>query len=137
MGIGTSNPQAKLHVAGNAAQDRDRGGMIKAMIYVDGNVFPASIVRCYNGVTGASTGNCGFTATRTSAGFYDINFGFRVSDRFVSITLQNDPPPLVGGPRNVGANFRFPSNNTIVNVNTFYTGAVQNEQDAAFMLIVY
>lgn len=138
VGIGTFNPQAKLHVAGNAAQDRDKGGMVKAMLYVDGNVLPTKIVRCYNGITGASAGNCGFTVNRISAGYYEINFGFQVSDRFVTITLQNDPPPIIGGPRNVGANFIFPRNSTtLMNVNTFYTGAAQFEQDAAFMIILY
>ncbi len=138
VGIGTFDPQAKLHVAGNAAQDRDKSGMVKAMLYVDGNVFPPSILRCYNGITGASTENCGFTINRTSAGFYEVNFGFQVSDRFISIAVQNDPPPIIGGPRNVEANFRFPAgNNAQIVINTFYTGASQNEQDAAFILIVY
>jgi hypothetical protein len=52
------------------------------MVFINGD---ATILRCYNGQTGSSTGNCGFTATRgglASSGEYIINFGFQVDDRF-------------------------------------------------------
>jgi hypothetical protein len=50
------------------------------------------IARCYNGLTGASGGACGFSIQNLSAEFapsavlYGIDFGFRVDDRFVTVT---------------------------------------------------
>jgi hypothetical protein len=134
---GDGGAQMMLLQNGNIIQNRQNGGMVKAMLYINGNVEPVSILRCYNGITGASTGSCGFTVSRTSPGFYQVGFGFQVTDRFVLVTAQNDPPPVIGGPRNIGANFRFLNGTAFVTVNTFYTGAVQSETDAAFMLIVY
>jgi hypothetical protein len=73
---------------GHITQARDKGGLVKAMIYVD-PFLPAAqyIVRCYNGITNSSTGNCGFSMVRDSEGQYRINFGFQTNDRFFSLTL--------------------------------------------------
>ena len=139
VGIGTTTPRATLDVAGNAVQDRDKGGMVKAMLYVDGTLVSPTIVRCYNGVTGASTGNCGFTVILLSNGSYEIGFGFQVSDRFVSITASLGKPPLVGlSFLNMGSNFSFNSqDNTVLRVHTFYSANADIRHDAVFMLIVY
>jgi len=137
VGIGTTTPQAKLHVAGNAAQDRDKGGMMKAMLSVSSN---GTLERCYNGISGVSTGSCGFTVNRFTDGSYEVNFGFQVSDRFISVTAKPLPPSIFGGvPNNTGANFSFAnSNNTLVYVYTFLSaGNSTDKTDAAFMLIVY
>jgi hypothetical protein len=139
VGIGTTTPRATLDVAGNAVQDRDKGGMVKAMLYVDGTLVNPTILRCYNGVTGASTGNCGFTVILLSNGSYEIGFGFQVSDRFVSITASLGKPPLIGlSFLNMGSNFSFNSqDNTVLRVHTFYSTNADIRHDAAFMLIVY
>ncbi|HZS06444.1 MAG TPA: hypothetical protein VFD58_16515, partial [Blastocatellia bacterium] len=83
-----------INPSGHITQARDKGGMIKAMVFVEGNGF---ISRCYNSQMadgGASlppsgyTG-CGFTVTPNFEGgsaTYNINFGFQVSDRFASVT---------------------------------------------------
>lgn len=137
VGIGTATPQAKLHVAGNAVQDRDKGGMMKAMLSVSSN---GTLERCYNGISGVSTGSCGFTVNRFTDGSYEVNFGFQVSDRFISVTAKPLPPSIIGGvPNNTGANFSFAnSNNTLVYVYTFLSaGNSTGKTDAAFMLIVY
>jgi hypothetical protein len=101
VGIGTTLPNAKLFVqgeasngvgiavTGNASQSRDKGGWAKALLYINQN---GTIARCYNGLTGASTGNCGFSVTRVSSGVYDVNFGFQVDDRFFSLTTFNNLP---------------------------------------------
>ena len=71
-----------LYVEGTATQERVSGGLIKAMVLVNGD---GSIARCFNGYTNVSTNGCGFSvsvvASRTK-----INFGFGVTDRFVSVT---------------------------------------------------
>ncbi len=78
-----------LTADGHTTQTRDKGGFVKAMVYVDDN---QQIARCYNGLTGASGGACGFSIQNLSADFgpgtalYGIDFGFRVDDRFVTVT---------------------------------------------------
>lgn len=139
IGVGTVNPLGKLHVAGNTVQDRDKGGMVKAMLYVDGIQFNPAIIRCYNGVTGASSGNCGFTVSQNSEGIYDIGFGFQVSDRFITVTAQSGPPLIIGaGTTNYGTNFNFNSqNNTSLTVTTFYSANSEGRKSGRFMILVY
>ena len=50
-------------------------------------------------MTNAYSGGCGFNVGRPAAGYYDINFGFQVDDRFVSVTpLSNgDQGGCIGG----------------------------------------
>ncbi len=134
VGIGTATPQAKLQVAGNIAQDRAGNGVIKAMIHVD---RAGGIIRCYNGITGSSTGNCGFVITLPSTGIKRIGFGFPVSDRFVSVTPEYATTCNVNpiSCRNAGANFRFFG--TDLEVFTFNADNAQDTADAAFMLIIY
>jgi hypothetical protein len=85
VGIGTATPNAKLTVVGNTTQDLSSFGMPKAMILVDPN---ANILRCYNGTTGVSTGNCGFSVTKPNTGLYKIDFGFQVNNRFFSLAYR-------------------------------------------------
>jgi hypothetical protein len=139
VGVGTTTPRATLDVAGNAVQDRDKGGMVKAMLYVDGTVSTPSILRCYNGSTGASTGNCGFTVRRIERGAYEVSFGFQVSDRFISLTPKLGSLPVIGlGPIPMGANFTFNTqDNTVLRVQTFYSAGAQSLEEGTFMVIVY
>jgi hypothetical protein len=150
VGIGTSSPVGKLHIegtgptglsllttgpvslGGNIMQPRDKGGAPKAMLYVNGN---ATIIRCYNGVTGSATGNCGFSVGHLiPQGSYFVELGFTVSDRFVSATVV-DSPPSDEGP-NAGVSIRFPSTtNTAIVVNTYQVGA--GGSDRPFMVFVY
>ena len=77
---------------GNITQPRDKGGLVKAMIYVNGD---GTIARCFNGMTNSSSGGCGFSVSRSGAGVYVVNFGFQVNDRFYSLTLGN--PIFISG----------------------------------------
>ena len=98
-----------MYAGGNAGQQRDRGGWVKAMVIVrtDG-----TIARCFNSQKpdgGASlppsgkTG-CGFKVDGPVAtSQYLIDFGFLVSDRFVSVT------PGFSGSALAGASLTYPS----------------------------
>jgi hypothetical protein len=79
-----------MRADGNAMQELSFGGWAKAMVVVNDN---GTIARCYNGVTGVSSGGCGFSSSRTAQGRYTINFGFDVSTRFYS----TDGLPTNGG----------------------------------------
>jgi hypothetical protein len=99
VGIGTNSPVAKLQIEGGgltglsllttgpvsiggyATQPRDKGGVIKAAIYVNGD---GSMIRCYNGVSGSSTGDCGISASHSSGnpGRFTIVYPFQIHDRF-------------------------------------------------------
>jgi hypothetical protein len=139
VGIGTFAPQAKLHVAGNAVQERDQGGMIKAMLNVAAD---GTIIRCYNGLTGSAAGNCGFTVSAGSSGSYAVNLGFQVTDRFLSVVARgiNTPLGTTFPPTPMSADYRFStlpfSDPNVVFIDTFRAdnGATANNP---FMLIVY
>jgi len=124
-----SNYDMQITDTGNITQPIAANGLVKAMIYVD-PFLPAAqyIVRCYNGITNSSTGNCGFSMTRTSTGQYLINFGFPVNNRFFSLTLR--PNGITGGAETV------PSNANTVAVGT-YDSVLVNYRDSDFYLIVY
>jgi hypothetical protein len=75
----------KIDAAGNVRQGRSTGGLAKAMAYVNA---AATIVRCYNGITGVSSGNCGFSASQLITGSYIVDFGFVISDRFFAVSTE-------------------------------------------------
>jgi hypothetical protein len=131
--LNTAN-SGELMTDGNIRQSASAFGVVKAMIYV---YRTGTISRCYNGVTGASTGNCGFVVVHNntgSGGVYNINFGFPVDNRFVSVTVDNsihDPSSVL----NWGANFRF--NGTNLEVFTFEADDPDNTYYQSFMVIVY
>lgn len=123
-----------IYSENNVAQNRDKGGLVKAMIFVNQD---GTIARCYNGITGASTGNCGFSVTKTTVpGDYLIDFGFQVTDRFCSVT----PRGSLGA--NVGATFLLGFSGGTPNqaiVDTFLTDVdyATAHADANFMIIIY
>lgn len=94
-----------LGVEGNATQNRDKGGLVKAMIYVNDD---GTVARCYNsqrfdgGASLPPSGNtgCGFSVGRSY--FNDepfqthVIFDFQVSDRFWSATQAGYSTENVG-----------------------------------------
>ncbi len=110
---------------GDAAQSRDKGGFVKAMLFV---LRDGTIARCYNGMTGASTGNCGFSVNHQIDGFYDVNFGFQISDRFLSIT------PILGLHRIILNIWSFSGNVVTVNTQNILD---EGTNDAGFYIIVF
>ena len=141
VGIGTTAPNAKLFVqgeaangvgiaaTGNAAQSADKGGWIKAMIYVRAD---GTIARCFNGVSGATASNCGFALIPLPgfpAGFYQIDVGFNVASRFLSITVIK-----ADGFERGGKIYSFPTSTAAI-VHTFRNGSIDEPTD--FFLIIY
>jgi hypothetical protein len=131
----TFNPTLRMKIDenGNVIQNRDRGGLVKAMVYVAAD---GSILRCYNGVSGSSSGNCGFSVTHFANGGYGINFGFQVDDRFVSVTPRyfNNFGVLVIP---IAAFFFNSSTSTSVDVRTSVDINLESTEDAPFMIFVY
>ena len=70
----------------NLTQSLTANGLPKAILRLDRD---ANITSCYNAVTGASTGNCGFGVTHLQ-GQYRVAFGFNVSNRVVNLTTELD-----------------------------------------------
>jgi hypothetical protein len=78
----------------NTTQTRNMGGWVKAMVFVDpfapGGI---AITRCYNSqatpdqaTNVAANPPCGLSVTHVGQGHNLIDFGFQVSDRFISTT---------------------------------------------------
>ena len=90
VGVYAKNSAAglALYIDGNAAQTRAQGGLVKAMALINAT---GTVGRCYNGLTGSSGSGCGFTAQKTTATGYTVNFGFQVDDRFVAFFGLNNP----------------------------------------------
>jgi hypothetical protein len=103
-------------ISGNTVQNRNRGGLMKALLLVNQD---GTIGRCYSGVTGADSGGCGFAISIPATGIYDLNFGFFVQDRFLSVTPINNFAS--GGCYGGSAVPDLPAGNG-VRVRTFCTG---------------
>lgn len=133
---GTSTSGYAMYANGNAGQALDKGGFVKAMIYVN-PFLPADkyIVRCYNGLTNVSTGNCGFTVTRIGTGDYKINFGpgFTVKDRFLSLTVIYSY--MFGSA--LADDSGIPANEVWVSTHTALLDEDTKHADSSFYLIIY
>ena len=126
-------PNGPINHQGNVSQNHAGFGLPKAMVYVNGD---GTLIRCYNGVTGSSFGDCGFSVTRvgTEQGRYRVNLGFNAFHRFISVTVNS---LSVGTPTT--ATFWLSSNAAEVNMVYIYvsdtnTGAFT---DRPVMLFVY
>ncbi|MGO9087534.1 MAG: hypothetical protein ACLP6G_16610 [Terriglobales bacterium] len=158
VGVNNPNPQAQLDVGGsgtsgfgiatnsNTAQARAMGGWVKAMAYVD---FDASnnlvIMSCYNSQATGSTINtppCGFALLAfVSPGVITVDFGFQVSDRFISATPLSYQKGTYAVTLNLcpatprcGARFLTPSQ---VNVATYITEDAVNGVPLGFYIFVF
>ncbi len=70
----------------NLTQSLSANGLPKGFLRLDRD---GNITYCYNAVTGASTGNCGFGVTHL-LGQYRVSFGFNVSNRVINLTTEFD-----------------------------------------------
>ena len=136
-----------LSIDGNARQAINSNGFVKAMIYAKPNYNGnPTIVRCYNGITNSSSGNCGFTVEAVSSlsGVYTIDFGFNITSRVVSITAEYasgcggiGSPTCGGYGYNYGANFRPGGTANTLGVYTFAAGNSADTTQAAFQIVLY
>ena len=84
---GNSDVGGNLKVLGNTAQPLNSYGLPKAMLKINGD---GTIAKCFNGITGAAIGNCGFTVDHFTTGGYGITFGFGTDASFVSLAVEYD-----------------------------------------------
>ncbi len=123
-----------LYSENNVGQNRDKGGFVKAMVLVNAD---GTIGKCYNSfLTGsaASSGNCGFVATRIFVGYYSVDFGFQVSDRFFSLVAYKS-----GNTEPIVANISQATSINEARVSSYVRDADNdiNSADTSFWLIVY
>lgn len=115
---------------GDISQPVERNGVVKAMLAVTAN---GTIARCYNGVSGSSTGNCGFSVSHPGdPGNYLITFPFQVDNRFWLVS--NDRSGAVGAPDILNANVTYGQGGVQLFVKTFRNGSIE---DQPFHLFVY
>jgi trimeric autotransporter adhesin len=80
----------------NVQQARTAGGWVKAMAYVQGATAPYSITRCFNSTlagAAATTPPCGFNFVEDMPGYFFLDFGFRIDDRFMLATPDGTEQP--------------------------------------------
>ena len=83
---------ALTNVGGSMSQPQTGYGLPKAMVFLNGD---ATIIRCYNGITGPFITDCGFSAGRVgqAGGSYRIDFGSFIDlrSKFYLCSVQNGP----------------------------------------------
>lgn len=127
-----------LAIGGNATQTSSGYGFVKAMVEVDVSISGIpTIVRCYNGETGASSpSTCGFTVGTNILGIYQINFGFPVTNRYFSAIGKYDS--AFATTSNIGVNYSLLSGNaSVVQIYTFISSSPDDTTPADFMLLVF
>jgi hypothetical protein len=116
---------------GDIAQPVERNGIVKAMLFVvptPAGPTSGAIVRCYNGVTGTTAGDCGFSLGGVPGLFY-VYFPFQVNNRFAVATVDTT------GVSATSATVDYePAPTNVLLVRTFDGELVE---PAAFTLIVY
>jgi hypothetical protein len=105
--VGDSSSGWAMQALGNTTQTRAKGGLVKAMVYVDYLDHAADPIRqCFNSQLPpgqATSQDCGITVHKDSCcttGAYDLDFNFRVDDRFIlgtasggDLSAEIDIPP--------------------------------------------
>jgi hypothetical protein len=88
---GQSDSGFAMRADGNASQSLGDGGWIKAMIHVDHSLAPGSqITKCFNSqasLLAVYIPPCGFSVTGVQNGYWDVNFGFDISQRFIQASV--------------------------------------------------
>jgi hypothetical protein len=135
--VGDSSKGWAVQALGHATQSRTKSGFVKAMALVDPNGLdpvnqPLPIQRCFSSqrpIGTATSGNCGITYSRSQPGVYTLDFGFQVSDRFVSAT-----PADAQGSSIVAVS---PGSTSASAKVTFFNTGVRAYNDGPFYIFVY
>jgi hypothetical protein len=89
--LGDSSNGWAFNASGNAKQNRAGGGFVKAMAFI--NTGAADPIKdCFSSQVPASqatSGDCGMSYSSRGTGVYDIDFGFNITDRVLSVTQSN------------------------------------------------
>jgi hypothetical protein len=89
---GESSSGYAMVAAGHTQQARDKGGWVKAMAHIQvSNANGAQVAHCFNSqqpAPSSATVPCGISVYRVNAGVYNIDFGFRVRDRFAIVSPE-------------------------------------------------
>jgi hypothetical protein len=119
---------------GDAGQNRSSGGWVKAMAYVNPN-YPAGqqVTNCFNSQV-APQQYCGITATGNAVGFWTVNFGFDVSDRFISVTPTS--ATRGGGNGMAVASASYGATSSAVNISIEYSGSGEST-NTGFWIFVF
>ncbi|HEX5654003.1 MAG TPA: hypothetical protein VFX58_13070 [Chitinophagaceae bacterium] len=114
-----------IYMQGNITQNAGSYGLPKAMVYLNGD---GTIIRCYNGLTGAN--NCsGFGSIYVTSGWYYVDFPFDISLCFFSVTVETVNQPVTAAYQRTGPGFNRLSINTRLPDNS--------GTDRPVMIIVY
>lgn len=119
-----------VYIDGNVTGNLGGYGLPKAMLFINGD---GTMIRCYNGVTGSTSGGCGYTSSRGNSGRYILSGLPDTNARFVSVSLQSSSNQPVG--------ISFQPNGTFLNVYVFetndYNGVNFPGTDRPFVVIIY
>jgi hypothetical protein len=131
----SSNGGFGVYTDSNAAQSRGMGGWAKAMVFVDPFTSNGTaITRCYNSqASGATvwTPPCGIGIVHDGQGEDTLDFGFQVSDRYISTASFSGS---IGACVQDAHNFcPFSASQ----VHTFTNNYLGNKTDAAFWVIIF
>ena len=83
-----------LSITGNAVQSRDGGGIVKAMVMVDEDSGRVPLLQLFLNGSPVSTPPCGFSISSNRVGLRNIDFGFRIDDRFFFRYSGSSQPTL-------------------------------------------
>ncbi len=120
-----------INMQGRVTQDVGGHGLPKALIKVNGN---GAILNCYNGISGSTTGGCGFTVSRPVQGNYTITLGFDVNSRFVVVSVQDNLISLIP------VSIAYQPSGTSLSVTVFEThesGATIDYTDRPFTVAIF
>lgn len=131
-------PGWSFKAEGHATQSRTGGGFVKAMAVINPHNPNDPITRCFNSQLPpgqASAFDCGITVAGHNLGVWILDFGFKVSDRFVSVTPFADKG-------DIGAELLSPGNANQWEVETFYASVNDHKRsavktDSRFAIVVY
>ena len=126
-----------LSAFGHASQARDKGGWVKGHgLHRRDGQHPALLQFSTNRECGVHRPVWSDRAAHW-AGFYVIDFGFVINDRFISLTPQASRGTDHPGATFVLSDQNDTQNNSKLVVGTYPTSDAQNLSDAKFMVVVY